>query len=430
MGKRRSVAPDREPALPAGVAQLTRSDEATRSLTLADASAAIAALVAPIREIEVVPLASADGRVLAEPLVSPRDLPSFDNSAVDGYAVALADLDASRTLPVAGRIAAGAPGDVPLAPGTTLRIFTGARLPPGADTIFMQEDVAVSADRAVFGEGLWLGANTRRRGEDVALGAVALPAGRRLRPQDLALAAALGIGTVTVARRPRVALFSTGDEIVDLGGTPGAAQRFDSNRIMLAALLARAGAEVTDLGILPDDSAAIATALTAAEPRHDLILTSGGVSVGEEDHVKAAVEARGVLELWRLAIKPGRPLAFGRVGAVPFVGLPGNPVAAFVTFARVLRPMLARLTGEIHAQQGFPIIADFDHCKRAGLREYIRVALHRDEFGVVRAQKHGIEGAAILTALTQTHGLAELDETITRVRPGDIVAFLPYEGLL
>lgn len=423
------VASRRAPALPTRVAQLTHPDKAAEVLTLAQASARIAALVVPVGRTETLPLARADGRVLAGLLLSPRDLPSFDNSAVDGYAVTLADLDATRTLPVVGRIAAGAPGDELLAPGTTKRIFTGARLPPGADTIFMQEDVVVSGDRAVFGAGLWHGANTRRRGEDVARGAVALPAGRRLRPQDLALAAALGIEAVTVARRPRVALFSTGDEIVDLGVAPGAAQRFDSNRIMLATLLARAGADVTDLGILPDDRATIAAALAAAEPRHDLILTSGGVSVGEEDHVRAAVETRGALALWRLAIKPGRPLAFGRVGAVPFVGLPGNPVAAFVTFARVLRPLLAQLTGETYVQQRFAVVADFAHCKRPGLREYIRVALHRDDPGILRAQKHGIEGAAILTSLTETHGLAEIHETVTRVRPGDVIDVLPYEWL-
>ena len=278
--------------------------------------------------------------------------------------------------------------------------------------------------------GQILGANTRRRGEDVARGDVALPAGRRLRPQDLALAAALGIEAVTATRRPRVALFSTGDEMVERGDHPGAAQRFDSNRIMLAALLARAGAEVTDLGILPDDGGAIAAAIAAAAPRHDLVLTSGGVSVGEEDHVKAAVSAHGTLALWRLALKPGRPLAFGRVGPVPFVGLPGNPVAAFVTFARVLRPLLARLAGETYAATHFSVVADFDHAKRRGLREYVRVALRRDGAGILRADKPGVEGAAILTSLTRTDGLAELAEDVTQVRPGDVVAFLPYEGLL
>ena len=412
------------------VAQLSHFDEATGVLTLAQAAAAIAALVTPVGETLTLPLAEADGRVLAEPVVSPCDLPPFDNSAVDGYALAHAALAGAISLPVVGRIVAGAPENPALAPGTAARIFTGARLPRGADTVFMQEDVAVSGDLATFPDGLRGGANIRPRGEDVARGAVALPAGRRLRPQDLALAAALGVEAVVVTRPPRVALFSTGDEIVERGDSPGAAQRFDSNRVMLAALLVRAGAEVSDLGILPDDRGAIAGSLAAAEVGHDLILTSGGVSVGEEDHVKAAVAARGTLALWRLAIKPGRPIAFGRVGAVPFVGLPGNPVAAFVTFARVLRPMLALLAGEIYAQASFDVVADFTHCKRKGSREYVRVSLRRDEAGVLRAQKHGVEGAAILTSLTRTHGLAEIGEAATDVRPGDVVAFLPYEGLL
>ncbi len=412
------------------VAQLSHLDAATEVLSLAQACATIAAALVPIGARETLPLAFADGRVLAESVASPGDLPPFDNSAVDGYALAHADLEGVTSLPVVGRIVAGAPADAALAPGTTVRIFTGARLPRGADTVFMQEDVAIHGDRAIFPTGLCRDANIRLRGEDLARDAVALPAGRRLRPQDLALAAALGIDTAAVTRRPRVALFSTGDEIVERGERAGLAQRFDSNRVMLAALLGRAGAAVTDLGILPDDRGAIAAALAAAEPDHDLIVTSGGVSVGEEDHVKAAVAARGDLALWRLAIKPGRPLAFGRVGAVPFVGLPGNPVAAFVTFARVLRPTLAVLSGETYRQESFSVLADFTHRKREGLREYVRVALGRDEAGALRARKHGMEGAAILTSLTQTAGLAELAEDVTEVRHGDVLPFLPYEGLL
>ena len=411
------------------MAQLSHLDTAIPVLTLAEATAIIADEIAPLDESETVPLVLADRRVLAQAVVAPSDLPPFDNSAVDGYAVAWTDLAASRTLPVAGRVVAGARETGALMPGTCLRIFTGARLPPGADTVFMQEDVAVTGDRATLPDGLCRGANTRPRGEDVARGTVALPAGRRLRPQDLALAAALGVRNVTVSRRLRVALFSTGDEIVDRGTICGATQRFDSNRLMLAALLSRAGAEVTDLGILPDDRASIAAALAAAEPHHDLILTSGGVSVGEEDHVKAAVVERGTLAMWRLAIKPGRPIAVGRIGGALFVGLPGNPVAAFVTFARVLRPMLARLTGETYAPEAHDVVADFAHAKRTGVREYVRVALRR-EAGVLRAAKHGVEGAAILSSLTRTDGVVEIGEAVTDVRPGDVLPFLSYEALL
>lgn len=397
--------------------------------TLAEASAAIAALVTPLAASEPVALAAADGRVLVEPIAAPCDLPAFDNAAVDGYAVRHADL-ALGTLPVVGRIAAGEDPDRAPPSGTAVRIFTGARLPDGLDTVAMQEDVALVGDRATFPADLPRGANLRRRGEDLARGAVALPAGRRLRPQDLALAAALGVERATVSRRVRVALFSTGDELVACGGVLGAAQRYDCNRVMLAAMLARVGAEVTDLGILPDRREAVVAALAAAETEHDLVVTSGGVSVGEEDHVKAAVAERGALTMWRLPIKPGRPVAIGQLGAALFVGLPGNPVAVFVTAALVLRPIIARLTGEVLQRRAYVVTADFDHRKRPGLREFVRVALTPDESGVPRAQKYGIEGAAILTSLTQTQGLAEIAEDVTVVRPGDALPFLPYEGLL
>ncbi len=392
----------------------------------------IAADVRPIERVERVALGAADGRVLAESVSAPLDLPPFDNSAVDGYAVRLADLDEAPALPVAGRIAAGAPAADALAPGRAWRIFTGAALPAGADTVFMQEDVRLDEQgRVHFPAGLRRGANTRPRGEDVARGACALPAGRRLRPQDLALAAALGLQDLVVRAPIRVALFSTGNEIVEPGAPAGPAQRYDSNRVLLAALAARAGARVTDLGILPDQQGAIEAALSAAARSHDLILTSGGVSTGEEDHVRAAVEAIGRLVFWRLAIKPGRPVAMGGVAGVPFVGLPGNPVAAFVTFVHVARPLIAALGGApIRAPAAYPVQAAFSYRKKAGRREYVRVRLVPGPDGTPQAHKHGVEGAGILTSLTETDGLAELAEPVTAIAPGDGVGFLPYEMLL
>lgn len=395
--------------------------------TLAQAAAAIAALVTPLAAPELVALAEADGRVLAEPLVAPCDLPAFDNAAVDGYAARHVDL-AQASLPISGRVAAGESAAAPL-PGAAVRIFTGARLPDSLDTVAMQEDVVLTGGRVAFPAGLSRGANLRRRGEDLARGAVALAAGRRLRPQDLALAAALGAERLAVSRRVRVALFSTGDELVGGGAIPGTAQRYDCNRVMLATLLARAGVSVTDGGILPDRYEAVFSALRSAEAGHDLVVTSGGVSVGEEDHLKAAVAARGSLTMWRLPIKPGRPVAVGRCGTALFVGLPGNPVAVFVTAALVLRPILARLTGESLERRTSPVLADFHHRKRKGLREFVRVTLTRDEVNLPRARKHGTEGAAILTSLTQSHGLAEISEDVTEVAPGDTLAFLPYEEL-
>ncbi len=388
----------------------------------------IAADVRPVEGVEQVVLGAADGRVLAESVAAPLDLPPFANSAVDGYAVRLADLEGAPALPVAGRIAAGAPAVDALAPGSAWRIFTGAALPAGADTVFMQEDVRLDEQgRVQFPAGLRAGANTRRRGEDIASGTLALPAGRRLRPQDLALAAALGLRRLTVRAPVRVALFSTGDELVEPGAATGPAQRYDSNRVLLAALARRAGAQVTDFGILPDRRSAIEAALSAAAREHDLILTSGGVSTGEEDHVREAV---GRLVFWRLAIKPGRPVAMGGVAGVPFVGLPGNPVAAFVTFAHVARPLIAALAGAaVQAPAAYRVEAAFSYRKKAGRREYVRVRLAPGPDGTPQAHKHGVEGAGILTSLTETDGLAELDEAVTAVSPGDGVGFLPYEML-
>jgi molybdopterin molybdotransferase len=401
-------------------------------LTIDAALRLIATGVACVEGVEQMPLDEADGRVLAEDLIAAVDLPPFDNAAVDGYAVRLADLENARVLPVDGRLAAGAPVAHPLKPATTRRIFTGAALPPGADTIFMQEDVRLDDHGLVhFPLGLKPGANTRPRGEDIASGARALPRGRRLRPQDLALAAALGARHLVVRRPIRVALFSTGDELVEPGFPAGPSQRFDSNRVLLAALVRRMGGLVTDLGILPDRPDIIAAALSAAAGESDLILTSGGVSVGEEDHVRMAVEATGRLVFWRLAIKPGRPVAMGSVAGVPFVGLPGNPVAAFITFAHVARPLIAALGGAlVEAPAALRVRAGFGYRKKTGRREYVRVRIEAGPDGEKLARKHGVEGAGILTSLTETSGLVELAEDVTAVVPGDSVNYLPYELLL
>ena len=393
--------------------------------TVDAALATIAAGVPCVAGAEPVALLDADGRTLAHDLVAPGDLPPFANAAVDGYAVRLADVGVDA-LSVVGRVAAGGSAAA-LQPGTAMRVFTGAPLPSGADTIFMQEDVELRDGQVLLPAGLRMGANTRPAGEDVAAGALALPAGRVLRPQDIALAGALGLGGVMVRRTLRVALFSTGDELVDPPAPPGPAQRWDSNRVLLALLCRRAGAVVTDLGILPDRRDPIAAALAGAAPGHDLILTSGGVSTGEEDHVRAAVEEAGRLVFWRIAIKPGRPVAMGQVGDAVFLGLPGNPVAAFVTFLCVARPVLAALGGAAApALRPLPVQAGFHYRKKTGRREYVRVRL---DDGLV-AHKHPVEGAGILTSLTEADGLFELPDDLTDVAPGDTVGFLPFGGLL
>jgi molybdopterin molybdotransferase len=396
-------------------------------MSIEAARALIVERLAPVAGSEVLALDEADGRVLAEDLVAPLDLPPFANSAVDGYAVRFADLKPTgeTVLPVHGRLAAGASPSQPRA-GAAVRIFTGAPMPDGFDTVFMQEDVRIDdAARVVLPAGLKAGANRRLSGEDLRKGARALPAGKSLNPQDIALLAALGIAAVPVRRALRVAVFSTGDEIAPPGEPLAAAKVYDSNRFMLRALLRRLACEVTDLGILRDDRAAVSRALSAAAG-HDLIVTSGGVSTGEEDHVKAAVESIGGLSFWRLAIKPGRPVAMGVVGGTPFVGLPGNPVAVFVTFAHVARAMIARLSGEtFDPPKPVAVRSAFSYRKKEGRREYVRVRLTNGAAGV-EAQKHLREGAGILTSLTETDGLVELPETVTRVEPGDTVGFLPY----
>jgi len=395
-------------------------------LTLDAARAMIEAQVGPVVGTEQVGLHEADGRVLAADVTAPVDLPPFDNSAVDGYAVRLAGPQDGGRLPVLGRLAAGAPAR-PLIHGSAQRIFTGAALPPGADTVFMQEDVRFDGGHIEVPPGLRPGANTRPRGEDITRGVTALRAGLRLRPQDLALAAALGITGLTVRRTVRMALFSTGNELVEPGTPAGTAQRYDSNRVLLAAMARRGGAQVTDCGILPDRLDEISAALRQAARDHDLIVTSGGVSAGEEDHVRAAAEAMGRLVFWRLAVKPGRPVAMGVIGGVPFMGLPGNPVAAFVTFAQLARPMLAALAGSaFQPPPALRVPSAFSYRKKAGRREYVRARLLPGPDGIAAAHKHGVDGAGILTSLTETDGLAELADSVTRVAPGDTVAFLPY----
>ena len=358
-----------------------------RLMRVDEAVAALFARVRSVAEVERVALIEAEGRVLAENLIALIDLPSFDNSAVDGYAVRFEDLaqSADTVLDIGGRAAAGralarvALHGADLA-GKAVRIFTGAAMPEGMDTVFMQEDCRGRPDgRVVLPPGLSRGDNCRLRGEDIRAGEVALRAGRRLRPEDLGLAAALGVDRLCVRRRLKVAIFSTGDEIVSPGAPLKPPAVYDANRFLLHGLLRRQGADVTDLGVLADDAGTIAAALRSAALAHDLVLTSGGVSTGEEDHVKAAISDGGSLVLWRLAIKPGRSVAMGVIEGAPFIGLPGNPVAAFVAFAFVARPLMAALSGaQFEPPRAVPVKSAFAHKKKCGRREYVRVALVKD----------------------------------------------------
>jgi len=402
-------------------------------MPLEDMDRLIAERIVPIADVESIALTEARRRVLAADVVAPVNLPPFDNSAVDGYAVRHADLDAAgeTVLAVAGRITAGAQAGAGIRPMQAIRIFTGAPMPAGADTVFMQEDVRVEGDSVIVPPGLKAGANRRFAGEDLRAGAVALPAGTVLDARHVALGAALGVEQVTVRRRLRVAVFSTGDEVVEPGATRGPAVIFDANRYLLRDLLARAGATVSDLGILRDDPATLGAALEAAAADHDLVVTSGGVSTGEADHVRSAVERIGSLVFWRIAIKPGRPVAMGVIRGRAFIGLPGNPVAVFVTFVRVVRPLLMRLTGaQPLPWTPMPVVAAFAYEKKKGRREYVRVSLRRRDDGDYDAIKYPQDGAGVITSLTGTDGLIELPDAMTHLEPGMRIGFLSYASLI
>jgi molybdopterin molybdotransferase len=388
--------------------------------------------VQPVVSEEMAPLAEACGRVLAHDLVAAIDVPPHANSAVDGYAVAHADLlpDQDTVLPVTGRAAAGHPLGHAARPGEAIRIFTGAPMPDGVDTVMMQEDCIVEEGRVRLAPGIRKGANRRHAGEDVAKGAVALPAGRRLKPADLGLAAALGQDRLPVFRQLRVALLSTGDEVREPGQPLAPGMIYDANRVMLMALLQGLGCAVNDLGIRPDRAAALADTLAAASTGHDLIVTSGGVSTGEEDHVKAAIEQLGRLDFWRLAIKPGRPVALGQVRGVPLIGLPGNPVAAALTFAVLARPLILRLAGADAAPPLLvPVKAGFTYRKKAGRREYLRASLMREN-GEAVARRYPKDGAGILSSIVQSDGFVVLDEDMSDVTPGLAVDFLAFSEVL
>ena len=405
--------------------RLRRLDDALDDLTIR---------LAGLGQTETVPVMQAIGRVLAHEVRSTFAIPNFDNSAVDGYAVRFADLAASgeTRLPVSLRIPAGMIGVPPLPPGTAGRIFTGAMMPAGADTVFMQEDVCTEGETVLLPHGLKLGSNRRFAGEDFAKGAAIVSAGTRLKPQHLAGLAAAGRSVVTVRRRLRVAIFSTGNEIREPAPeAPEPGCQYDANRAMLAGLLAARGMEIIDLGILPDDPGIMARALKDAAKANDAILTSGGVSTGEEDHVKAAIEAAGRLDFWRLAIKPGRPIAMGTLEGTPFLGMPGNPAAVFVTFLRFVGPVLDMLAGAKPLRPApIPVPSGFDYRKKADRREYLRVSLAAGAGARMMAQRFPKDGAALISSLIAADALAELGEDITEIKAGETISVLPLACLL
>ena len=378
---------------------------------------------APIRDVERVALAEADGRVLASDLVSTLDLPPWSNSAMDGYALRLADWQ-GEPLPVSQRIQAGQM-PLPLAPGTCARIFTGAPVPAGADCVEMQENAEVQDDgRVGFTEALSLNQNIRPQGQETCAGERVLPAGTRLGPIELGLAASLGHGELDVVRRIRVAVLSTGDELIDPGQPLGPGQIYNSNRRVLVSWLLRLGCEVIDAGILPDDLAKTRARL-AALGHAELILSTGGVSVGEADFLGIALREQGELALWKLAIKPGKPLTFGQFRSVPVIGLPGNPASTLVTFALLARPYLLRRMGVADvAPLAFDVPVGFVWDKPGNRREYLR---GRMEHG--RAVIYPNQSSGVLRSAAWAEGLVEVLEGST-LAEGDAVRFIPLSEVI
>lgn len=403
---------------------LMRADEALRVL---------AERIVPLAGVERAGLRALRGRILAEDIVAPRSVPPHDNAAVDGYAVHHADLDpAGETrLEVSGRAAAGHPLSGPSPRGLAVRVFTGAAMPDGPDSVFMQEDVRVEGEFAIFPPRLKKGANRRKAGEDVEKGKTILRAGHRLRAQDVGLIASVGFAAANVRAPLKVAVFSTGDELREPGGDAPKGSVYDANRFALMALLEQTGAIVTDLGILPDKRDIVTDALASAAGGHDALITSGGMSTGEEDHVRAAVEAHGAIDFWRLAIRPGRPVALGRVKGKAFVGLPGNPVAMMVTFLRFARPVLLRLGGATEVEPlSFRVRSEAAIKKKIGRREWLRARLvPAEDGGVPFARRFPRDGAGILTSLVESDGLIELAEDVGEVAAGASVDFLPFSEL-
>ncbi|MDO9167052.1 MAG: molybdopterin molybdotransferase MoeA [Rhodoferax sp.] len=404
--------------------------------SLDDALAELLAFARVLTGTESVSTFEADGRVLAQDVVSALHVPPQDNSSMDGYAVRCADVSQALkdprpqgVLPVTQRIAAGSSG-APLAPMSVARIFTGAPIPAGADAVVMQEDCELVDGgvhiKVVPVPGQWI----RRAGEDVTRGAVVLSKGERLTPAALGLAASIGMNLLPVVRRPRVALFSTGDELVMPGAVapeqmrPGAI--YNSHRFFLRALLLRLGCEVTDLGIVPDRLDATVQALQGAAQHHDLILTSGGVSVGEEDHIKPAVQSLGSLDLWQIAIKPGKPFAYGRVQDAHFIGLPGNPVSSFVTFLLLVRPFLLKLQGVTDvATKSIAVPAHFTWARADKRREFLRV--RRNAAGGLDLFAN--QSSGVLTSAVWGDGVVDNPPGQT-IAPGDVVRFIPFAEIM
>ena len=409
----------------------THPDPAIR---LDEALARILAEVDPVEGGESVPLKDALGRILDEDVHSMVDVPSHTNSAMDGYALRGADLlsDEETRLDVIGVAAAGRPFDGVVAAGQCVRILTGAPVPPGADTVVMQEQVVREDDTATIRAGQKHGQHVRKAGEDIAAGSLALPAGTVLMPAELGMLASVGVTEVSVRRRPRVAFFSTGDELRGVGEPLEVGQIYDSNRYTIHGMLTRIGVETIDMGVVRDEPAEVENAFARAAAEADAVVTSGGVSVGDADYVQATLEKMGSVGFWKVAMKPGRPLAFGRVGRALFFGLPGNPVSAMVTFYQLVQPALRAMAGMPDAGPPLTVKAVCAEALRKlpGRREFQRGVLTRDEHGQLLVRRTGFQGSGVLSSMNVANCFIVLPEEAGPVSAGDTVTVQPFSAFV
>ena len=385
-----------------------------------------------IADTEEISLEQANGRILAKAVSAPRNIPAFDNAAVDGYAFAHADyMGAQRSLPLSMRITAGETQNLELPHTSTARIFTGAKMPQGADTVAMQEDCETlkvdGVDHIAIPEGLKKGANCRLAGEDVSQGEVVGEMGLRLRPQDIAALASTGTDKISVYKPIKIAILSSGNEVLRPGQPYESGKVYDANQYMLQALIKSTGGEITDLGVSPDNAREIEQTLKETASTHDVIISTGGASKGEEDHFVDALDKVGKRHLWQLAVKPGRPMCFGQIQDTLCFTLPGNPVAAFVCFLLYVRPSLLSLSGaKWHEPARYPVLANFSIKSKPDRREFLRGFLVTDDAGQSYVQKFDRDGSGLISGLRASTGLIEISEETTAIKSGELVQFIPY----
>ncbi|KDM91313.1 molybdopterin molybdotransferase MoeA [Photobacterium galatheae] len=389
-------------------------------------------VVQPISKTSTLPLAETLGRVLAADLKSPINVPPFANSAMDGYALKRADLEKQETLTLSGQSFAGTPFSGTCQPGQCIRIMTGAELPEGTDTVVMQEETESQGDQIRFLAKPQAGDNVRPVGDDIKLGEVVVAQGTRITARELPLFASLGIADIPVFERPKVAFFSTGDELRPLGEPLAAGQIYDSNRYGIRALLDKFGCEVLDLGIIPDDPTQLDAAFTKATSEADVLITSGGVSVGEADYTKDILAQQGDVGFWKIAMKPGKPFAFGKIKDTWFCGLPGNPVSAMLTLYQIVQPMLAKLSGHSQYQppQRLPAVASTVFKKRPGRTDFQRGIYHVNEQGQIEVKTTGNQGSGAFSSMHQANCLVILEQERGKVQPGEIVTIEPFHASL